>query len=74
MWLEHKGFLELIDNWWKSYDLQGDPDVVLPKKLILLKGDFKKGTKEVFDKPEDKKSRALARPEEIDHGMVFNQD
>lgn len=26
MWFEHQGFVDLIDNWWKSYDSQGEPD------------------------------------------------
>lgn len=74
MWFEHKDFSDLIDSWWKSYDVQGDPDVILAKKLSLLKADIKKWNKEVFGCMETKKNKVLERLEQIDHGLRENQN
>lgn len=40
MWFEHKDFSGLIDFWWKSYDIQGGPDVILAKKTELVEGRY----------------------------------
>lgn len=62
----------MIDTWWKSYDIQGDPDAILAKKLSLLKADLKKWNKEVFGNLEMRKNNALERLEHVDHGLRIN--
>lgn len=37
---EHQGFIELTENSRSSCDIQGEPEVVLSKKLIMLKSDL----------------------------------
>nr|XP_033510991.1 uncharacterized protein LOC117275774 [Nicotiana tomentosiformis] len=67
MWLDVENFVELVEQWWSSYEVRGRPDSAFSKKLKLLKKDIKKWNKEVFGRVEDRKKKALGRLEELDH-------
>lgn len=41
--------------------------MILAKKLVLLKEDLKKWNMEVYGKLEDRKCKAMAKLEELDH-------
>lgn len=41
MWLKANGFVELIRQWWRSYQLQDTPNFILTDKLKALKKDLK---------------------------------
>jgi exonuclease III len=48
MWLKADGFLERVQNWWGSYQFDGNHSFVLAHKLKALKGDLKKWNEEEF--------------------------
>ncbi|KAG6653845.1 hypothetical protein CIPAW_05G104700 [Carya illinoinensis] len=48
MWLKTDGFVELIRQWWSSYQLEDTPSNVLAGKLKFLKKDLKTWNEQVF--------------------------
>lgn len=59
MWLQRKGFIDMVKGWWQNYTISGNPDFVLIQKLRSLKKDISKWNKEVYDMLDTKRSRAL---------------
>ncbi|GFY91209.1 hypothetical protein Acr_07g0014050 [Actinidia rufa] len=52
MWLQVKGFRELVRKWWEGYEVLGSPSHRLAWKLRLLKEDLKRWNREVFGRVE----------------------
>lgn len=48
MWLGANGFVDIVRNWWSSYQFLGIPSFILASKLKALKLDLKKWNVEVF--------------------------
>lgn len=48
MWLKVAGFLDLVREWWESFDFLGSPSFVLDCKLKALRAKLKVWNKEVF--------------------------
>jgi hypothetical protein len=51
MWLKAEGFVERVQSWWESYQVDGTPSFVLAHKLKALKGDLKKWNDTEFRHP-----------------------
>jgi len=66
MWLKHEGFVELVKNWWLSYEFSGLPSFILANKLKALKKDLKKWNIEVFGDIGKKKKELLESIRELD--------
>ena len=62
MWLKAKGFKNLIDDWWKSFEFRGVSSFVVTEKLKALKSKIKCWNKEVFGRVEVRKNQALKEP------------
>lgn len=73
MWLEHKDFSDLVDNWWNSYNVLGRADEVLAKKLKLLKKDLKKWYRKVFGNLIERKIKASEKIEVLDQRAILTQ-
>lgn len=48
MWLEEKGFVELVQGWWQSFQVEGWAGYRLVVKLQMLKAKLKQWSKEHF--------------------------
>ncbi|XP_075092357.1 uncharacterized protein LOC142172597 [Nicotiana tabacum] len=66
MWLQSKGFVDKLKNWWQSYNMVGQSynfsgraDFILLQKLKSLNKDITRWNKEEFGKVETRKTRAL---------------
>ena len=48
MWLQAKGFVDRVQQWWIGYSFTSSPSYILAQKLKALKANLKKWNKEVF--------------------------
>jgi hypothetical protein len=69
MWLKAEGFVELVKQWWDSYQCYGTPCYVLANKLKKLKDGLFRWNKEVFGVVEVRKRAFLEAIQSID-GLV----
>lgn len=46
-WLQTEGFIDRIEEWWKSFTCQGRPDFILAYKLKALKAKLKDWSKTI---------------------------
>ncbi len=65
-WLSEKDFVGMVEERWKSYEVQGDVITGLKEKLKLLKADLKVWNKEVFGNLNSIKSSILQEIEIYD--------
>lgn len=68
MWLQQKGFINMLKGWWQNYIVGGSPDFILTQKLRNLKKDTTILNKEVYGRVEETQSRALAKISALEKG------
>jgi hypothetical protein len=66
MWLKAEGFVELVKQWWDSYQYSGTLCFVLAKKLKHLKADLICWNQEVFGNIEARKEILLEEIKTLD--------
>ncbi len=59
MWLKTESFVDLVKQYWNSYQCLGTPCYVFANKLKRLKLDLKHWNKEVFENVEEKKKALM---------------
>jgi hypothetical protein len=59
MWLNSKGFVKRVKQWWVPYSFHGSLRFVLVRKLKALKINLKKWNEQVFDNVEKQKNVLL---------------
>lgn len=70
MWLQVVGFLEMVRNWWQSYQVMRTPDFILTQKLRHLKGTSQHGIGRYMVKWTGKKSGSCG----LEYNRAGNRD
>ncbi|KAG6650605.1 hypothetical protein CIPAW_06G055500 [Carya illinoinensis] len=73
MWLTTDGFVELVRDWWYSYQFLATPSFIFAGKLKALKQDLKKWNLEVFGHIDNQKS-ALLEELQVLEGQELQRD
>ncbi len=66
MWLKVDGFVEMVKQWWDSYQFQGYLSSILARKLNALKVDLRSWNAEVFGNVKVKKTALMMELNELE--------
>jgi hypothetical protein len=66
LWLKAEGFVELVKQWWDSYQFRGTPYYVVANKLNQLKVGLFRWSKEVFGNVEVRNKALLEEIQTLD--------
>ena len=66
VWHTKAGFMDIVKEWWRNYDINGNEIWILKEKLKRLKKDLKVWNKEVFGHVNISKEKIMSKISELD--------